>query len=175
MINERIKAARESILAEWLRLILETYPPDARGFLGNQRNRFLNPIGAELRRDTTVVFDVLAGDAPGEKLAVAVDNLIAVRAVQDFTPSQAVAIFYLLKDAVRVSIAPTLIDAPALHELANWEKNIDLVVLRAFDAYMARRDKLYEIKANNLKRQSFMLQQRSGIMAGADDDGENGK
>ena len=163
MIEKLLKERRDAILARWLELILETYPADAHGFFKNQRNRFLNPIGDELRRDTAMILDVLTGETNGEKLAPAIDSIILVRAVQDFSPAQAIAVFYQLKDAVRAQVIPALKEAADFVELMEWERKVDQVALRAFDSYMAQRERVYEIKANALKRQSYLLLRKMGV------------
>ena len=43
-----------AITHRWFNLIIDSYPADASGFLKNQKNRFLNPVGNTIAREIVV-------------------------------------------------------------------------------------------------------------------------
>ncbi len=86
------------------------------------------------------------------KSVAALDEIIKIRAVQEFTPSQALAFVFLLKEAVRAELGSEEDRAPALPaELADLDRQIDQVALGAFDAYMRYRGQVCELRINEVK------------------------
>ena len=78
--------------------------------------------------------------------------MIRVRALQNFTPSQALAFIFLLKNVIREELAPELKDGQFSQELREVESRIDGMALLGFDAYTQRREKLYEIRVTEVRK-----------------------
>ena len=157
--QERIKQAQGDIQRRWLNLIVESYPADASGFLKNQRNRFLNPVGETLRIMTESVVGFLAGEVGVRESEAAIEEVVRIRAVQEFLPSQAVAFVFQLKQVVRDCLG---IPGEGSRN-ADWlaiDTEIDRLALRAFDDYVRNRERIFEIRANDLKRQSYLASRR---------------
>lgn len=169
---------RASIIQTWFDQIIETYPPDTAQFLKRQKNRFANPVGATLVEGMEGIFDIIINKERNADRAVPfLDSIIRIRAIQDFTPSRALAFIFLLKKIIRKEIE----HEPNAHELLDevllFEKRIDELALKAFDIYMKCREKIYEIKANEVRNMTFRLLQRADLMCEPEtqesDDGEN--
>lgn len=75
--------------------------------------------------------------------SLALTDILSVRAVQDFTPSEAVRFIPALKEIVR-EIAGEETTAPV-------EARIDELLLLAFDIYMERREKIFGLRVRELK------------------------
>jgi len=86
-----------------------------------------------------------------DKLAACLDNIIRIRAVQDFPPSQTIAFIFLLKKAIREELASEIAENRVLEELLKFESKIDKLVLFALDIYMKCREKVFEIRVNEAK------------------------
>ncbi len=54
--------------------------------------------------------------------------------------------------------------ANADDEILELESRIDALALIAFDIYMKCREKIYELKANEVKNMTFRLLQRANLM-----------
>jgi hypothetical protein len=89
-------------------------------------------------------------------LAPVLDNIVRIRAIQDFTASQAVSFPFLLKQIIRAEFEPDAL--PYSEELAALEARIDELALLAFDLYVKCREQVFEIKANEIKRRAFILE-----------------
>ena len=87
-----------------------------------------------------------------------------IRAVQDFTASQATAVILKLKKILRDCLADELRDASRLKELLAFESRIDQLSLLAFDLYMNCREKIYEIAAHETRNQTFRAFKRAGLI-----------
>jgi hypothetical protein len=160
-IDDFLKQKKAAIKRRWLELIIDTYPADGREFFRKQKNRFLNPVGAALSRLVEALYDELLNGAASADISTILEDFVKVRAVQDFTPSEAVGFVLYLKQAVREELAEDIRTSRLFEELLALETRIDRLLLKAFDVYMQAREKIYEIKANDLKRKSFLALRRA--------------
>jgi hypothetical protein len=97
--------------------------------------------------------------------------MIRVRAIQDFTPSQATAFILSLKTIVQEKTEKHLEKANAVKELRMFEKKVDLLLFLAFDLYVECREQIYRLKANEEKNKVFKAFKRAGLISEIADDG----
>jgi hypothetical protein len=157
-------------------LILQTYPPDAAGFLSRGKDRFTNPVGYTIHRETAVLLESILAEeeAAGGEITDALDKLIKIRAVQDFSASQAVAFIFALKGVLHEELAEV---NASLDEILHIDDRIDRLALAAFDYYMKNRETIYQIKINEVKNRSNKLLQRANLMyeeSGTQENSNNG-
>jgi hypothetical protein len=161
-MHELLVARQVAVKQRWLDLILESYPENARGFFKNQKDRFQNPVGSAAARLVEELFDAVVERAAAEKIAEILDDFVRIRAVQDFTPSAGISFILDLKMAVRETVMDDIRTQALYSELLQLESQIDETLLTAFNLYARAREKMYEIRANNLKRQSFLAWKKMG-------------
>ena len=135
---------------EWLQRVLQTYPEDSSRLLRLERDPFRNPVGHALQQGLSVLVEEILGGMDRDRMAPALDGIVRIRAVQDFTAGQAVSFVFLLREVVRRHLGD--------HEeiLAIAEQRIDELAVLAFDLFMTCREKIYEIKVNELKRSTYV-------------------
>jgi hypothetical protein len=93
------------------------------------------------------------------------DSIVRIRAIQDFSPSEAVAFIFQLKKTVRQELGSEILaQQGASEELAAFESAIDDLALYAFDLYMKCREKIYELKANEARNMTFRLLQQAHLI-----------
>ncbi len=174
MLSELLEQHRATILKRWLQLIVESYPPDSSGFLEREGDRFLNPVGYTLSREIEILYQELLGSMDASRLSDSLDNVVKIRAVQDFSPSQAVGFAFQLKNALREQLKGAA-GGPQLHEeLLELESRIDRVALLAFDLYVQRREKIHQIRTRELRERSERLLERMNRIYGRVDRGLEG-
>lgn len=169
MLSDLLAARRESILKRWHQSILEGYPADTAGFMHREKDRFLNPVGHAISGEIGPIFDETVKGASSEKLSSSLNNLLKIRAVQDFTPSQAAAFVFLLKKAIREELEPELRQQGLAAELLEFESRIDGVALLAFDLYVACHEKIYEIRIKEISNRSARVLERLNRIYGTRD------
>ena len=152
MLQELLTRTRPAVLQRWRDLLLESYAPDASRFFREQGDPFANPVGATVSRTLAGLFDELLAGAEPERIAPLLDDLIRLRAVQDFSPSQAVGFVFQLKRAVREQLAG--VETPPWPELAEFEGRIDRLALLAFDLYLQCREQIFQIRVKEVKTRS---------------------
>jgi hypothetical protein len=159
-LKELLTEKKAAILQRWFDVILATYPADTSNFLKKLKDRFTNPVGHTIAEGIEDIFDSLFGDADRDKISQFLDDIIRVRAVQDFTASQAISFVFDLKRVILEELERDGKGEVPYEELLALDEKIDTLALSSFDIFMKCREKLYDIKANELRNMTFRLLQR---------------
>ena len=149
---------RGHIVDKWIQCVQETYPAETVEFFRHQRNRFANPIGAAISETVGPLFDELLNGNNPQNISSLLDKIIRIRAVQEFLPSGAVAVIFLLKKVIRDEMGKNIDKEGLFEDLLEFESRIDYCALLAFDVYMKRREKIWEIKLDEFKKRPFVTE-----------------
>ena len=155
-LMEALAATKSAIVKEWLARTLESYPKHSCRFLSQEKDPFRNPVGVTLAEAFGALFDQLIEGPEATTLSRLLEPIVRIRAVQDFSPSQAVAFLFLLKRVMRGTLGDELRCDPHGEGLAMVEARIDDMALLAFDLFMKCREQICQIKANEAKRRTFV-------------------
>jgi hypothetical protein len=155
---------RGTILDDWFRLLVETYPADSAQFLKRENDPFANPVGASARSGLEAVFDELLGGMDRQALTDFLDPLIRIRAIQSFSPSKAVGFIFLLKNSIRKILEKDVSSQGLLDELSVFEMKIDELALLGFDIYMECREKIYQLKEKEVKNRALLSFSQEGLI-----------
>lgn len=165
MSLEKLIADRKSaILKKWFELTIETYPEETVRFLKSKKNRFANPVGHILSKEIEPILDGLFKGVDLKTLKPFLENIIRIRAIQDFSPSQAIVFVFLLKQVIREEMETEIRERPICRELLELESKIDELGLFSFDIFMQCREKIYDLKANELKNRTVRLLKRANLV-----------
>jgi len=156
---------KAAILGQWLSMIYDSYAPETAIFLRKEKNRFDNPAGYRISEGLEGLYGVLTQEMERDQIMACLDEIIRIRALQNFTPSQALAFIFLLKTVIRQELADEIQKENLEAELLDLESRIDGLALLGFDVYTKRREKIYEIKADEAKRRISGLMRKSGLDA----------
>jgi len=160
VLRDMLQAHRSEALDRWRGFLLDSYPEEAARFFRKEKDRFKNPVGQSIHRATETLFDgaLLERDAGG--VPEALESLVRIRAVQDFSPSEAVAFVFLLKRAVREVLAGASGEQPSKAALSDLDARVDALALAAFDTYTRCREELFEIRMRASQRRVAALLER---------------
>jgi hypothetical protein len=154
---------KAAILGRWLAMIFESYPPETAIFLRKEKNRFDNPAGYRISEGLEGLYGALLQEMERDQVLACLDEVIRIRALQNFSPSQALAFIFLLKDVIRQELAGEILQENLAAEILDLESRIDGLALLGFDVYTKRREKIYEIKADEAKRRISGLMRKAGL------------
>jgi len=155
-LKHLLSQKRAAILKRWLEFILKTYPANTASFLKEEKDRFANPIGYSLTQGLDEVYGELLGEMDTAKLAGRLEDILKIRAVQDFSPSEAAGFVFLLKKAIREELATELRGSRLIEEFLELEARIDRLALIAIDVYMGCRERIHEISLNQVRKEREM-------------------
>jgi len=136
--------------------MVRLYPETTTRFLTQGKDRFQNPIEHTLKESLSVLFDGLIQMEEITSLASVLDDIVRIRAVQDFSAGRAVSFLFLLKKILREECSAECLRCS--EDFADLEARIDELALLGFDLYMKCREQVFEIKYNEAKRSMFMLE-----------------
>jgi hypothetical protein len=164
-LEDLLKQKASHIRKRWVELIVETYPADSQRFFREQKDRFANPVGTTLSREVESLYHELLHGMDPEKVNSSLDEIIRIRAVQDFSPARAMSFVFLLKKVLREELDQEIKQSPAAcEELLTLESRLDEMALRGFDLYVKCKEKIYEIRAKEAKNHVSRLLQRAGLL-----------
>jgi hypothetical protein len=153
-LRDNLSEKKKEIVGKWVSMVLDTY--QSADFFKTRKNQFANPVGNNIARGLQEIFEILVEGGKTERLQEALDNIIRMRAVQDFAPSLALSFVFMLKDVIRQELAGKG-DDPAISDLLEFEAAIDRAALIAFDIYMACRERLFQIRIRELQNGTSVL------------------
>lgn len=151
-LGELLRERAEVVVERWFADVLADYPSDAATAFGRERDRFANPVGHSLREGTRSILAALVNGADAESLRTTLDEIVRVRAVQQFAIPAAVGFLFRLKPAIRTVLADALDDPGIARELRELDDRIDEAALIAFDIFVQCRERVCELRINELKR-----------------------
>ncbi len=163
-LKDLLTEKKGQIQKKWYHLILETYPPEAAAFFKKNRDQFENPVGVHLGEGVEGILSQLLGETDEDQVKHYIDRIVRIRAVQDFTPADAVRVFPLLKKAIREVLGEELEDLALLKEFLAFEEQIDEITLKAFEIYHSCRERLYHMKVEEWKSRMYMLLRKAGLL-----------
>ena len=163
-LNNLLAQRKTAIIKNWFTLAVETYPPDTASFLKRQKDPFANPVGRTVSRGLEALFNELLKEMDYEIITSFLDPIIRIRAIQNFSPSQAVSFIFLLKKAIRENTKKEVPEEQLFNELLLFESKIDQLVMIAFNLYMQCKEKIYDLKANEMRNTTYKAFKRAGLV-----------
>lgn len=151
------------IVKRWFEKTISSYSGEARGFMKKEKDSFSNPVGNTISKELGSVFNEILGEGDTERIKLPLESIIKIRAVQDFQPSQAVAFVLELKQVIREVTEDSSEGSDLLEELPVWNDKIDALALLAFDVYSECREKLYQVRVNEIKRGVSRVMERANL------------
>jgi hypothetical protein len=164
---ELLESRRPEILSLWRDRVFAEYPADSSGFLAKQNDPFANPVGVRIRDGLSKVVRVMLApkDECAETEAMAfLDDILHIRAVQDFSAAQALRFIFDLKDVCREVLCK---DLKKFAEETDWhtlDRRIDALSLIGFEIYSRCREKIFDIRVNEVKNLSYRAMQRAKLV-----------
>ena len=163
-IYSLIKQHRETLSREWFKAVISSYPEETAKFLRSQKDQFANPVGHTIKKELDAILAQLGeGITTGDAVDGFLDRIIRIRALQDYTPSDAVVFIFQLKDIIRQQLFRQIAEHELADQLVELEAGIDRLALSAFDIYAACRQKVFEIRVEESKRLIANLLKRSDM------------
>ena len=137
---------QQAISERWRAAIIQTYPGLTAGFLQQEKDPFRNPVGAALREGIPCLVAELFGAMDPGKVSQALEGIVRIRAIQDFSPRQAVGFVFELRDILK-DVLPA-----SAEQLGELHKRIDEMALVAFEVFMRCREQVYEVRLSEARR-----------------------
>lgn len=146
---EALRRHKKEILSLWIERTLNSYTSP--GFFKKAKDPFANPVGTNITAALESIFDLLLTGADQQAYIDPLDQIIRIRAVQSFTPAQAVAPLLELKWVIKQIFSANEQSAPLLADLDAFDCDVDRVALAGFNIYVDCREQLYRCRVKEIK------------------------
>lgn len=160
-ISALLSQKKEKIVKKAFELTISTYPEQSQQVFKEKNRQFTNPVGYTTYQTIESIVEKIINDESIESFISPLEEIMKLRAVQDFTPSQAVGFIFFLKKTIQEELEketdPT--------ELIDFLSRIDSLSLLAFDLYMKQRERIYDIKANELINRTWWILRKWNIVS----------
>ena len=156
-LRDLLSEKRAPILKRWLDLISGTHPASSPSF-SRSRDEFSDPEGHTVAREIEALYHELLQDRmDATKACASLDSILRIKAVQDLTPGQAVGFVFLLKEAIAEELVGEIERGQLLRQWLEFESRVDRLASLAFEMYMQCRERIYKLRADEVKRQARAL------------------
>ncbi len=156
---------KQGLSQKWFSIIIDTYPADSKAFFTDNTDPFANPVGNTIKRNIDrLTQEVLLTAMNKDAVKDALEPIIRIRAVQEFSASGALAFILEFKKILRKEIPVLLNIENGRSYIDVVEANIDDTMLAAIDIYAACRHKIYTFRINESKKNVRQLLIKKNLM-----------
>jgi hypothetical protein len=156
-LSKLLEKQRPAILKTWLGEIFDAYPADTSRFLKGENDRFANPVGYTIAANTEYLLNGLIRKDDTASLAAHLEQIIRIRAVQDFTPAEDVSFIANLKTVITGQLETKIHKYNLWDEWGEFETRIDSLTLSAFEIHARMQEKIHHIRMNELEKSEKFL------------------
>ncbi len=165
-IEQHLLKHKKKLARQWFDLLAASYPLETVRLLKKETSQFANPVGHTFLAAIDEILDEFLGRNDMQTLRPMLDRVIRIRAIQDFSPSSALAFIFDLKKIARRELEEeTAAGAVSREDLSGFDLKVDGLAMLAFDVYMSCREDLFEVRMNELKNRTNRLLKRAGMIA----------
>ncbi len=165
MIFESMIAKKKSaIIKKWFNHVVNTYPAETSKFLKRQKDPFSNPVGQTTLHGLEAIYDELYKGMERKTIISFLDPIIRIRAIQNFTPSQATGFIFALKKIINDHLKKEILTKQYTEDFNRLSTRIDELGLIGFDIYMSCREKIFQLQANDTKNRTYNAFKRAGLI-----------
>jgi hypothetical protein len=133
-LKSLLQEKKASIVKKWRDVVLSTYPEQSQKFLRKQKDAIANPVGRRIIEGIESLYDEVVDEADSRKISLFLDELA--------------------KEILQNGIS---------EEWAAFEIRLDGLALLCFDVYSECRQKLFDIRVNEVRNQSHRLLKMAGL------------
>ncbi|HDZ22975.1 MAG TPA: hypothetical protein ENH70_00370 [Desulfobacteraceae bacterium] len=163
ILADLLSGQKAGITRKCLDALIDSYPSDTRRFLRKEKSRFANPVGQTYREEVDRLFEAFVNDE-ADKMNSALDAILRVRAIQDFSPSGAVGFLFEFKKVIRNALQEKGSGNGTSVLVQDVDEKLDRLLLTGFEIYSKRREKIFDLRANEIKRQVARLLERANLV-----------
>ncbi len=155
-LAEAFRNYEDKIVDRWVDYTLSSYKSST--FFKESRDKFSNPVGGNTREALGELFKLLVKKDTDPKAFVApLDQIMRIRSIQEFTASEAVGPIHAVKHITREFLTQDSERKQFVVDLYDFEFNVDLAILAAFDLYSQCRERLYKVRIKEIKSGTHIL------------------
>jgi len=151
-LSKLLEKQRPAILKTWLREIFDAYPVGTSRFLKGEQDMFANPVGHNIAVNAEYLLNGLIRKDSDASMSSYLEQIIRIRAVQDFTPSQAVSFMDSLKPVIISKLKTEITKYSLGAEWGELETRIDSLAQCAYELYEEMKQRIDIIRTKEMDK-----------------------
>lgn len=159
---------RTLIIEKWFDALLNNYSPEAAKIFKREKDPFANPLGYNIHLGVEGIIDWFEKDekeAGTEAVSVALDKILRILAVQEFTPGQALSFIVTFKKIIKNQMKDYYKNKDEMwSEWQIFDERVDNLILMAMEIYTNCREKLYQIKVDEANSRVYSLLRKARVV-----------
>jgi hypothetical protein len=156
--EKHLKDNKQNLVNQWFSAVIDTYPKESAKFFKSNTDPFANPVGNTIKRNLDLLFDqVIKPQMDASAAKEALDPVIRIRAVQEFTPARALSFILRIKQITAKQLSSLQKEKGIETYRAAIDANADELLLMAFDIYTACKHQIYSLRINEAKQRVRQL------------------
>jgi hypothetical protein len=153
-----LKENKKNLVKQWFAAVIDTYSKESANFFQNNADPFANPVGNTIKRNLDLLFDQVIRPSMDVSAAKdALDPIVRIRAVQEFTPGKALSFILRIKQIIAKELSSCRKEKEVEFCIAAIDSNADELMLMAFDIYTACKHQIYSLRINEAKQRVRQL------------------
>ncbi len=160
-LDASIKQNKTQILNLWLKKFTNTYPDESARFFKDSPGQFNNPVGYTFRVNMEKIFDEFFQDDDQEKMREYLDGITRIRAVQGFSPSDALCFLPMLRETIWEVCGREIESNNLQGQWLDLITRLDRLTYLAFDIYMSCREQLWKQRSEMFHNRTHKLLERA--------------
>jgi hypothetical protein len=158
LLIESLSRNKDILVNQWLEATLQPYAENTRRFLLLEKDPFRNPVGHSLRVGLPLLLEAILDGGELRETAPALDTILRIRAIQDFSATEAVSFIFSLKEVFRHALNPGGERDAIGHFLMAMDTRIEDMARLAHQMFAQCREQMGTIQSNETKRRFFVAE-----------------
>ncbi len=154
---------KEILLKRWKEDFFEAFK-EAKPFFLREVDAFQNPFAYRIEEIFQEILNSIDPDFSWERLNPYLERLGQILAVYFSSAREGMGVFLSLKGILREFFGEEILERFGVEGLLKIEDLINSLMLVTFDFYLKYREKLFEIKYQEWKRNNYLLLKRAGLV-----------
>jgi hypothetical protein len=161
-LRSLLKKNKSAILQKWLAAICDTYPAGTAEFINGNNDMFANPAGHTITANAEHILEGLIRGDDTVSLSACLGPIIRIRAVQDFTPVQAVSFINSLSTVIIGQLKAEILRHSLWDEWEVLQASIDDLTLRSYGIYAEMKERIQHIRIREIEKSQRFLVKLTG-------------
>jgi len=158
LLAELLSHNKDAFVTQWLEAAVEPYSENTRRFFLSEKDPFRNPVGQSLRVGLPLLLEAILDGRELREVAPALDTILRIRAIQDFSATEAVSFILSLKEIFRHALYPGGERDASGDRLSAVDTRIEEMARLAHQVFMQCREQIGAIQSNEVRRRFFVAE-----------------
>ena len=156
---------KRNILDEWYKCMVSSlYNNDETNYIMNEKDSFINPSAFILKNVLADIFGYLFEKTELDKINGSLEKFTKLLALKGTDTEKILGPLFLLKSKIVANVESLYLSDKGYSEITKILSCFDRVILKIFDFYLKAREKIYEIRVNEVKRLTFSLLRANNLV-----------